>query len=229
MQISNIFVPLFLVAAIMLSAAGCGVAQSNNITSPSGGSADIQSSDNDNTVALAESTDAADSSSPGSQRQPDGSEYIAYISDVLPKYLGSAKRFGELSSDDNSSIQISQGLRINGNPDENSRAFIIADNGEYIALLFVSYVDGTFHSSFGLDENDNVAAAIRDRIPIALFVLAIGSLFMQTEHGNFLLSAFENPEDLPKHFPEAFETSYEKAEIVLTSYHSNPFYDFFKS
>jgi len=216
MRSSKSIVPLFLIATIILSAAGCGIDQPSNTAELPGGSTGIQSSGNGNTVAPAESIDAADPSSAGNQRQPDSSEYIAYISDVLPKYIGSASRSGEYSGDDSSNIQISQGFRINGNPDENSRAFFVADNGEYIALLFVSYVDGAFHSSFGFDENDGVTTAIKDRTPIALFVLEIGALFVQTEHGNFLLSAFENPEDLPKHFPEAFEASYEKAEVVLT-------------
>jgi len=37
------------------------------------------------------------------------------------------------------------------------------------------------------------------------------------EHGNFLLSAFENPEELPGLFSKAFNTSYDKAEIVMTA------------
>ena len=146
------------------------------------------------------------------RHQPDAAEYISYINDVLPRYFGSTLE----SKNDYSSTQISQGFIVNGNPDENSRTFFIADNGEYIGLLFVTNINGIFHSSFGLDDNENITAAIRNSVPIALFVLDIGAVFVQTEDSEFQLTAFENPDDIQMLFPAAFETRYDKMEIILS-------------
>ena len=197
---------------MLIALSGC-VSQSMTVSIPQeAGNGD---NNNNNDIGSMES-ESAPSSQAEIQRQPDIAEYTAYINDVLPRYIGSTVRFGEYSSDGISNMQISQGFTVIGNPDENSRTFFITDNGEYIGLLIVTYLNNTFHSSFGFEDNENITAAIRDNVPIALFVLDGGSVFIQTEDSTFQLTAFINPDDIRALYPAAFETSYEKTGIILS-------------
>lgn len=148
----------------------------------------------------------------GASKKTDvAASYFAYINSILPRHLA-------LSTDfitDYSSIQISQGYKIAGNPDENSRIYFVTNDRKYIGLLIVTCLDGVFHSSYGFDDNEIITNSIRDNISIAIFVLEVGALFIQTEYGNFLLSSFENLEVLPQYFPKEFNTSYIKSKIIL--------------
>ena len=105
---------------------------------------------------------------------------------------------------------------MNGNTDENFRYFFVTENGTYIALLIVSFYDGSFHSSFGLDENDAISSAIENNTPIALFGLEIGAVFIQTEYDTTQLTAFIDIDDIEEYFSEAFQTVYEKEIITLS-------------
>jgi hypothetical protein len=130
-------------------------------------------------------------------------DYMAYIMNVLPLY------------DSSTDLQISQGFKVYGNLDENSRTFFVTRNGEYHALLVVTHVDGEFHSSYGLDDNEHIDNAIRNRESIALFALDVGAVFMRTEHGDFQITAFADEDDLKSQFPQVFEANYAKTEIIL--------------
>jgi len=145
---------------------------------------------------------------PGYHNLPDNESYNTYIDSVLPKYL--TDRIYEYSN-----IQISQAYKVNGNPDNNSRAYFITAERKCIGLLFVTYLDGVFHSSYGFEDSAIITDAIENSVPFSLFTLRIGTLFVQTEQGNYLLSPFENPEDLPKHFQAELEKIYQKSKIIL--------------
>ena len=138
----------------------------------------------------------------------------AYIADVLPRYFISDR------DNDHSNVQISQGYVIN-NGDDNARVYFVTSEMECIGLLIVSSTDGVFHSSYGPEDNAIINDAIKNSTPFALFVVPTGTLLIQTEQGNFLLSPFGNPEELPKHFPTELETEYQKFEIMLGEINSS--------
>jgi hypothetical protein len=144
------------------------------------------------------------------ERQP---SIMSYINEVLPKYLA-------IEYDENySNIQISQGLTVNGNPDENSKTFFVTNNGDYIGCLAVTSVDGTFHSSFYFDDNLDIATAIDNNDPIALVVNDLG-LFMQTSSNIVPLTEIEQPEDELSESSQQFVSTYTEtlAEIQLSTY-----------
>ena len=138
---------------------------------------------------------------------PSEISYFAYINYVLPRYLS-------LKPGDYSNVQISQGLVVNGNADENSRTFFVANNAKYIGLLVVTHVDGIFHSSFGFDENAIIDAVIANGIPISLYV-DNGVVNIQMKYGTISMATGELSPNLEVFDSSAYRISYQLFEVVL--------------
>jgi len=140
--------------------------------------------------------------------EPSEISYFAYINYVLPRYLS-------LKPGDYSNVQISQGLVVNGNDDENSRTFFVANNAKYIGLLVVTHVDGIFHSSFGFDENAIIDAVIANGIPISLYV-DYDIVNIQMEQGTISLATGEFSLNLQAFDYSSDRISNQLSELVLS-------------
>lgn len=140
---------------------------------------------------------------------PDDVLYIAYINHVLPRYL--SLTFGDFSD-----VQISQGFVIYGTSDKNTRAFFVTNNGNYIGLLLVTYADGMFHSSFGLDDNANITNAITNRIPVSLN-MDYGIIYVLMEYSVVSLATNELSINLDVFDSAPRESVYHLAEVVMNS------------
>jgi len=111
------------------------------------------------------------SASSGDERQD---SRTAYINKVLPNYLA-IEYTGEYES-----VQISQGFKVRGNADENSRTFFVTGDGKLIGCLVVTSVDGQYQSGFYFEDNADITRAINNGTPIELLVID-DKLVMKTE------------------------------------------------
>lgn len=142
----------------------------------------------------------------------------AYVQSVLPHYLSleNDNVYGE--------IAVSQGYVVHGHNDSNARTYFVTDDGDYIANLFVTYINGQYSSNFGFDDNADVEAALSGGAPMAL-VAESEMLILQTAAGNALLTVGNSDALLnrsisayPRVAPVLQETAIENADVAAAKH-----------
>ena len=150
----------------------------------------------------------------------------AYVQSVLPHYLSleNDNVYGE--------IAVSQGYVVHGHNDPNARTYFVTDDGDYIANLFVTYINGQYSSNFGFDDNADVDAALSGGTPMAL-VAESEMLILQTAAGNALLTEGDSGALLsrsiaayPRVVPLMQETSIKNSDVTAAKHVSTRSEDF---
>ena len=108
----------------------------------------------------------------------------------------------------------------------------LTDDGDYIANLFVTYINGQYSSNFGFDDNADVAAALSGDAPMAL-VAESEMLILQTAAGNALLTEGDSDALLsrsivayPRVAPLMQETSIKNSDVTAAKHVSTRSEDF---